>query len=210
MMRRRRGPRQWAATAGGVRWKNKKPAGEMNLEGTDVFACECCLSFRSWHWMSTVAEGIHAVCLLQTFSTSWYISPLLTVPFLSPLSHLSPISPSPFHFPQHTPSNSSLTFSIPHSIFLASLIFILFFFFFISHASQHPPTAPPYKHASVIAHRKYKALSVRLFPFCSLSSGKVVWCLQPLQSSIDNGRPLLIKLRCLHPLSLLCDRKIKC
>lgn len=43
----------------------------------------------------------------------------------------------------------------------------------------------------------------------TLSSCKNVWCLQPLQSSIDNGGPLLIKLLCLHPLPLLRDRKIK-
>lgn len=84
----------------------------------------------------------------------------------------------------HFPSLSPLFLPRPHYLFLL-----------FSHTSQPPPSFAVSQYSMATASCCCTDLSsfyvTALFP--SLPFGHVVSCLQPLQSAIDNGRPLLIK-----------------
>lgn len=151
--------------------------------------------------------------------------PYILVDFsLALLSVLSSISPSPSYFTNphlpilHSHSQFHTPFCQPvPSLSSQTSLSIFAFLTYISAPPTAPSFFPPYKHTrlsttkpkcSVLLHGSLTILCH--IAFHSLSFGKVVWRLRPLQSSIDNGHPLLIKLLCLHSLPLLYDRKMKC
>lgn len=145
-----------ASVTGSVcRWSQveKQKASRWDEPWRNWCVCECCLSFRSWHWMSPVAEVIHA-CRMSVTNISLLPCILLyftLTPSLFPLSSVTSVYRfSSISFSQCTPSNSSPAFSIPHSIFPACLLLFSSwtssFFFLFSHASLHPPTSLTHTH----------------------------------------------------------------
>lgn len=197
----------WAQVMGSVcRWKNTKAAGRMNLftsrrEENGRLCVNVGWTLRAL--MSITNSTAHPHILLD-YSLNSFLSSLLSPIPLSP-SHFTswhlPILHSYLDSTLHFPSLSPLFLPRPHYLFLL-----------FSHTSQPPPFFAVSQYSMATASCCCTDLSsfyvTALFP--SLPFGHVVSCLQPLQSAIDNGRPLLIKLLCLHSLLLLYDREMKC
>lgn len=156
MIRCNHGLRWWAASAGGVRWKNQKAGVGWTFSPSiikNMFVCKCCFLCIKWQRMSTakllnrVNVVFHDYVDVYHKYLSLHPSGFLLSSSFCPLSHSS-LSIS---FYQPTRSNSSLTFSIPHSIlpacplsFFPDLI-IYFCFSHIHLSTLHSPLSffPP-------------------------------------------------------------------